>query len=138
MAGLVDFGEVMSDRIRSCLVASGFRHNDWNVHKGIPDRLSGRNVWPQIENVNYNLTLRSRVEFEGLVYFAIPSQGKAGEVSRMMYRLMDASGFARHWQAPPYPDGFDHIVSRRFTVEPPESVGDVTFGISSFRFTGIA
>lgn len=136
-SALVKYGELMSQRIRSCLSSSGFGSTDWSVQIGPPGNIAGHIVWPQIESVEYNTTFKGLTSINGVVFFLIPSQAKADATSNLMYRLMDSDGFAYHWQQPPYPDGFRHLVSDRFVIEPPIERGGVEYAVAGLRFHGM-
>lgn len=129
------FGADIARRVRGAVKTAGL--GDWAVMTGPPGRLRGRTAWPQIEAVAYNQAMGGLAEVEGAVMFAAPSQGKAGEMDRLVPTLLDNRGFPAAFQAPPYPDGYHHLVSRRATIEPPVTAGEATFVVVRFLFTGL-
>lgn len=140
MSTLDTFGTDMQKRIKDCLLSSGVvdKSNAWATHPGPPGDLSGRCAWAQIASVDFNSTYGKHASIEALVYFAAPASGKHNEISLLFPKLFDPSGFAAHWQRPPYPDGYSGITSQQMVVTAPEEGGtNEPFAMVRFLFTAL-
>lgn len=141
MSALAAFGKDMAARITTCLAAAQL--GKWQVFTGPPGTPVGRTAWPSIDAVNTNVTMAGAgrvaglAQLEGSVWFAIPSEGKAGEIDVMVPRLLAPDGFPAHWQVAPFPVGYQHLVAERGTMEEPIEVNSTPFAVVRWQFTGL-